>query len=97
MYKKFLINKQNGFNHISGRSQEYFQSTHGERADVVRQHDNLSLEGKHTMTKKDAAVYQGNKATVVKHADNLKVEGKFEGMEGWVKNIYQRPFKGQDE
>ena len=34
---------------IAGRSQEYFTSTHGERAAVVRHKDNLSLEGSHSM------------------------------------------------
>ena len=71
--------KKKLFLFVSGRSQDYFQGTHGERAEVVRQNDNLSLEGTHSMTKKDATVYKGERAAVVKHSDNLRVEGKFEG------------------
>ncbi len=52
----------------------------GDRADVVRHKDNLSLEGEFTKRVTSANnVMKGERAAVVKHRDNLKMEGSFEG------------------
>jgi hypothetical protein len=62
---------------FAGRSQEYFQSTHGERAKVVKRKDNLALEGSHSMEKVEELAVRGEKAAIVKHEDNLKVRANF--------------------
>ncbi len=56
-----------------GRSQDYFKGTRGERAEVVKHRDNLTLEGTHSMEKNQELVVRGERATIVKHEDNLKV------------------------
>ena len=58
---------------FSGRSQDYFQSTRGERAQVVKHKDNLTLEGAHSMEKTQELAVRGERATIVRHEDNLKV------------------------
>ena len=72
-FNKFSLYK------FAGRSQEYFTSTRGERAEVKKHQDNLTLEGEHTMQKAAAVSLQGQRAQVVKYEDNLKMEGDFEG------------------
>ena len=56
-----------------GRSQDYFKGTRGERAEVVKHRDNLTLEGAHSMEKTQELVVRGERATIEKHEDNLKV------------------------
>jgi len=36
---------------VKGRSQDYFLSNHGERANIVKHSDNLILDGEHHMQK----------------------------------------------
>ena len=58
---------------FTGRSQDYLQGTRGERAEVVKHKDNLTLEGAHSMEKTQELAIKGERATIVKHEDNLKV------------------------
>ncbi len=73
-FKTFKVINLFSFSY-SGRSQDYFQSTHGERASVVRRQDNLSMEGEHSMQRTTKSVAKAERAAVVKHQDNLKVTG----------------------
>ena len=61
---------------FSGRSQEYFQGTRGDRAQVVKHKDNLTLEGSHSMEKIQELAIRGERATIIRHEDNLKVCSK---------------------
>jgi len=61
------------FKYNLGRSQDYFQGTRGDRAQIVKHHDNLTLEGSHSMEKVQDMVVRGERATIVRHEDNLKV------------------------
>ena len=62
-----------------GKSQEYFSSTRGDRASIVRHTDNLRLEGDHAMAREVNSAGKPDRAKVVKHPDNLYPEGKFYG------------------
>ena len=75
-----------------GKSQEYFSSTRGDRASVVRHGDNLRLEGDHTMVKEANNVGKGDRAKVVKHPDNLYPEGKFYGKVRNIGDSVVKPF-----